>query len=145
MGSPLALLLANWLVSQLETEYLNKTTKPKIYWRYVDDAYERLLMNFNSYVPQSWKKNLVKNLCYRNKNLVSEDLQNNEWQIVKEFLIKNSFPTKFIDDQIQKKNNFESELIKIQMITNTTLQYHMSKRYRRNFPRTSKLCSKTSE
>ena len=26
-------------------------------------------------------------------------------------LIKNSFPTKFIDEQIQKKNNFESELI----------------------------------
>ena len=68
-------------------------------------------MNFNSCVPQSWKINLVKNLYYRNKYLVSEDLQNNYWQKVKEFMMKNSFPNNFIDEQIQKKNNFGSEII----------------------------------
>ena len=68
-------------------------------------------MNFNSCVPQSWKRNLVKNLYYRNNNLVSEDLQNDEWQKVKELLMKNSFPSKFIDEQIQKKGNFETELM----------------------------------
>ena len=34
-----------------------------------------MLVNFNSLVPPSSKKNLVKNLYYKNKNLVSEDLQ----------------------------------------------------------------------
>ena len=68
-------------------------------------------MNFNSCVPQSWKRNLVKNLNHRIKNLVTEDLQNNEWQKVKELLMKNSFPAKFIDEQIQKKDTFETELI----------------------------------
>ena len=68
-------------------------------------------MNFNSCVPQSLKRNLVENLYYRKKNLVSEVLQNNEWQKIKELLIKNSFPTKFIDDKIQNNNDFESELI----------------------------------
>ena len=70
-----------------------------------------VLLNFKSCVPQLWKRILVKNLYYRNKNFVSEDLQNNEWQNVKEFKKKSSFPTKFIDDQKQKKNNFESKLI----------------------------------
>ena len=57
-------------------------------------------------------RNLVKNLYYRNKTLVTEDMQNNDWQKVKEILIKNSFPNRFIDDQVQKKNNFKSELNK---------------------------------
>ena len=30
-----------------------------------------VLMNYNSCVPQSWKRNLVKNLYYRNQHLVS--------------------------------------------------------------------------
>ena len=37
-------LLANWYVSQLETGILNKTTKPKIYIRYVDDIF-RIIEN----------------------------------------------------------------------------------------------------
>ena len=37
-------------------------------------------MNFTPCVPQSWKVNLLKYLYYRNKNLVPEDLQNNDWQ-----------------------------------------------------------------
>ena len=44
-----------------------------------------MLMNFKACVPQSWKRNLVKNLYYRNKIFVSEDLQNNDWQKVKNF------------------------------------------------------------
>ena len=68
-------------------------------------------MNFNSCVPQSWKRNFDKNLYCGNKILVSEDLQNDGWQKVKELLIKNSFPTKFIYDQVQNKDNFETELI----------------------------------
>ena len=43
------------------------------------------------------------------KRLGNPDLQNNEWQKVEEILIKNSFPTEFIDYQIQNKNTFESE------------------------------------
>ena len=39
MGSPLSPLLANWFVSQLETELLNKTARPKMYCRYVDDIF----------------------------------------------------------------------------------------------------------
>ena len=39
MGSPLASLLANWFVSQLETNLLNKTKNPKMYCRYVDDIF----------------------------------------------------------------------------------------------------------
>ena len=39
MGLPLAPSLANQFVSQLETDLLNKTTKPKIYCRYVDDIF----------------------------------------------------------------------------------------------------------
>ena len=35
MCSPLAPLLANWLVSRLETDLLNKTKKPKMFCRYV--------------------------------------------------------------------------------------------------------------
>ena len=36
MGSPLAPLLANVFVSDLETGLLEKHQKPKNYWRYVD-------------------------------------------------------------------------------------------------------------
>ena len=71
-----------------------------------------VLMNFNSCVPLSWKRNLIKNLHYRNRNLVSEELQQSEWIKVKELLIKNSFPTKFIDAQVEKINNTDSELVK---------------------------------
>ena len=168
MGSPLAPLLANWFVSQLETNLLNKTKNPKMYCRYVDDifcifenkedallfekelnsmhkdmkftiqtcqdgklpfldtlvaikdntiltsTYKKptstgVLMNYNSCVPQSWKRNLVKNLYYRNKHLVSEVLQNEDWQKVKDILMQNSFPNKFIDEQIQKTNNSNSD------------------------------------
>ena len=95
-----------------------------------------VLMNFNSCVPQSWKRNLVKNLNHRIKNLVTEDLQNNEWQKVKELLMKNSFPAKFIDEQIQKKDTFETELIenkddKKQFITMPYVK-KMSEKFSRN-------------
>ena len=39
MASPLAPLLANWFVSQLETDLFIKRTKPKMYCRYVDDIF----------------------------------------------------------------------------------------------------------
>ena len=39
MDSPLVPLLANWFVSQLETDLLNKTKKPKMYCRYADDIF----------------------------------------------------------------------------------------------------------
>ena len=70
-----------------------------------------VLMNFNACVPQSWKRNLVKNLFLRNKNLVTEELKDREWQKVKDLLIKNSFPTKFIDEQTQKINNIDPDRI----------------------------------
>ena len=37
MGSPLAPLLANWFVSDLETVLFHKHPEPKMYCRYVDD------------------------------------------------------------------------------------------------------------
>ena len=56
------------------------------------------IMNYNSCVPQAWKRNLVKGFYYRNKRLVSKDVQNSEWLKTRHLLIKNSFPPKFIDD-----------------------------------------------
>ena len=49
-----------------------------------------VLINYNSCVPQSWKRNLVKNLYYRNQHLVSENLQKNDWQKVKALHMQNS-------------------------------------------------------
>ena len=39
MGSPLAPLLANWFVSDLETVLFHKHLEPKMYCRYVDDIF----------------------------------------------------------------------------------------------------------
>ena len=39
MGSPLAPLLANWFVSNLETDLLQKQDEPIMYCRYVDDIF----------------------------------------------------------------------------------------------------------
>ena len=39
IGSPLAPLLANRLISQSETELLNKTKNPKMYCRYVNNIF----------------------------------------------------------------------------------------------------------
>ena len=59
-------------------------------------------MNYNSCVPQSWKINLIKSYYYRIKRLVSKEIQDSEWLKIRELLIKNSFPPKFIDDQIEQ-------------------------------------------
>ena len=39
MGSPLAPLLANWFVSDLQTVLFHKNPEPKMYCRYVDDIF----------------------------------------------------------------------------------------------------------
>ena len=39
MGSPLAPLLANWFVSDLETVLFHKHSEPKMYCRYLDDIF----------------------------------------------------------------------------------------------------------
>ena len=59
-------------------------------------------MNYNSCVPQSWKRNLIKSYYYRIKRLVSKEMQDSEWLKIRELLIKNSFPPKFNDDQIKQ-------------------------------------------
>ena len=51
---------------------------------------------------------MIKTLYYTNKNLASEDMHNNEWQKVKDLLIKKNFLTKFIDDQMQKKKKIRT-------------------------------------
>ena len=57
-------------------------------------------------------KKKVKNLYYINQHLVSKDLLNNDWQEVKELLIQNSFPNNFIEEQIQKRDNSNSDVRK---------------------------------
>ena len=161
MGSPLAPLLANWFVSNLETDLFHKHQEPKMYCRYVDDIFSvfsnkkqgiefneklnnihkamvftmetsminqlpfldinirikddqfstsiykkssntNVMMNYESCTPKSWKKNLIKYLFERNEKLVSKNLQEDELVKTKELLIKNSFPVKFIENEIDK-------------------------------------------
>ena len=45
-----------------------------------------VLLNFHSCTPQSWKKNLIRQLLIRNNRLVSEELQNQETNRIKNFL-----------------------------------------------------------
>ena len=63
-----------------------------------------VLINFNSCVPQSWKISQYPVLqkpksCLRRSTTY-------RLEKFKKLLIKNSFSTKFVDEQIQKKNNF---------------------------------------
>ena len=64
MGSPLAPLLANWFVSDLESNLLEKHQQPKIYCRYVDDIFcvfnnENQTKDFNAI-----SNNLHKDMCF---------------------------------------------------------------------------------
>ena len=54
----------------------------------------------------------MKNLYYQNQYLVSEVLQNNELQEIKDLFMQNSFLNKFIEEQIQKGKNSNSDICK---------------------------------
>ena len=90
-------------------------------------------------------KKKVKNLYYINQHLVSKDLLNNDWQEVKELLIQNSFPNNFIEEQIQKRNNLNSDSVKNSKdnILFSTIPYIRKKSEK--FSKKLKQCSKTSE
>ena len=60
-----------------------------------------VLLNFDSCTPQSWKKNLIRQLLIRNKRLVSEELQNQEIDRIKNLLSRNGYPIKFISNEIE--------------------------------------------
>ena len=61
-----------------------------------------VLLNLNSFIPQSWKKNLIRHLLIRNKRLASEELQNLEIDRISDFLLRNGCPIKSIIIEIEK-------------------------------------------
>ena len=98
-----------------------------------------VLMNSNSCVPQSWKRNLVKNLYCRNKHVVSrstkqtsrirrsgKNLKNSWWKTIPQTTL----------EQIQKRNNLNSNIVKNTEDNNNyfTIQYirKISKKFSKN-------------
>ena len=68
-----------------------------------------VLLNFHSCTPQSWKKNLIRQLFIRNKRLVSEELQNLETNRIKNLLLRNGYPINFINNEIEKLQKLEDK------------------------------------
>ena len=68
-----------------------------------------VLLNFHSCTPQSWKKNLIRQLLIRNKRLVSEELQNLETNRIKNLLLRNGYPINFINTKIEKLQKLENK------------------------------------
>ena len=58
----------------------------------------------------SWKKNLIKYLLDQNKKLVSQELQDNELNKIRELLTKNAFPVKLIVNEMNKLEKPELNL-----------------------------------
>ena len=54
-------------------------------------------VNFSSFVPMVQKRNLVKNLVFRAKNICTEDTLKDELQNIRNILRDNGFPDKFIE------------------------------------------------
>ena len=51
---------------------------------YKKSSNTNVVINYESCTPKSWKKNLIKYLCDRNKKLLSQELQDDE--LIEDFL-----------------------------------------------------------
>jgi len=57
------------------------------------------MINCVSCKPQAWKKNWIKYLFDWNRTLVSKELLSDKLINIKELLIKNALPNKFVENE----------------------------------------------
>ena len=75
-----------------------------------------VLTNFNICTPQSWKRNLIRQLLTKNKRLVSKELQNLKTNRIKDLLLRNGYQIKFIINEI---DNLQKLDIKYSLLNNS--------------------------
>ena len=71
---------------------------------YHKETWSGQYLNFNSYCPIQYKIGLVKTLAYRVRRLCSESVLDFEFTKVKNTLIENGYPARFIDKHLKLDN-----------------------------------------
>ena len=71
---------------------------------YHKETWSGQYLNFNSYCPIQYKRGLVKTLAYRVRRLCSESVLDSELTKVKNTLIENGYPARFIDKHLKLDN-----------------------------------------
>lgn len=70
---------------------------------YRKDTFTNLGMKFNSFIPHSFKSNLISGLITRAFKICSTETSfNSELYFLKSYFLKNNFPAKFINDSFKK-------------------------------------------
>ncbi|CAL8069407.1 unnamed protein product [Calicophoron daubneyi] len=60
-------------------------------------------INFHSFVPLRRKRNLVRNLAFRARKICSPEMLSEELQFLRELLLKNGYPEKFISRNLKQR------------------------------------------